>query len=341
MRSSGRCSIIGLAALMMLFSKMISAEAYSHFYRSVITHQDAGSPRDLASDGYDFIFSDVDHSALTPFTPKEGRIKTPQLTVQDQPYGLIRNNYAPHEFLFSKPGCACQYPAEFIVSNLKGQILVYNKQADSTTALVVADRSAEGASYTGMALSNHKLFVANNIQNGTIDVFDHTFTYLHSIQTPNIPAEYGPYNIVKFPGHQKFYVTFVKLDSDGNVVFGAGLGYVVAFDKNGENPQTLISQGKLNAPFGIEIIKQNFGKPEGQGLCLVIGNRGDGRLNVYNATTGEFLKQLTDGASSPIEVGNLRAIKFKTINKRPFLFFISGSGALGYIAYIQYKPSEV
>jgi hypothetical protein len=63
----------------------------------------------------------------------------------------------------------------------------------------------------------------------------------------------------------------------------------------------LVSQRKLNAPWGMVQATANFGDFSND---LLVGNFGDGRINVYDPTSGKFLGTLkTDG--HPITIGGL------------------------------------
>ncbi|MBV8144502.1 MAG: TIGR03118 family protein, partial [Gammaproteobacteria bacterium] len=67
----------------------------------------------------------------------------------------------------------------------------------------------------------------------------------------------------------------------------AGLGYVNVFDLSGNLVSRFASAGALNAPWGIAVAPAGFGSFEGD---LLIGNFGDGRINVFKPNgTGEAI----------------------------------------------------
>jgi len=67
---------------------------------------------------------------------------------------------------------------------------------------------------------------------------------------------------------------------------GLGNGYIDAFDPTGKLLQRLVNRGPLNAPWGIvDSIAKN---------AIFVSNYGDGIVNVFNRTTGEFLGSLKD-----------------------------------------------
>jgi uncharacterized protein (TIGR03118 family) len=68
-------------------------------------------------------------------------------------------------------------------------------------------------------------------------------------------------------------------------VAGAGHGFVDIFNTNGVLQTRLISRGPLNSPWGMALAPANFGPFSND---LLVGNFGDGRINVFNPTTGAF-----------------------------------------------------
>jgi len=61
-------------------------------------------------------------------------------------------------------------------------------------------------------------------------------------------------------------------------ITGAGLGYVDAFDLNGNLLNRFASAGVLNAPWGIAVAPTGFGSLAGD---VLIGNFGDGTINIF------------------------------------------------------------
>ena len=89
-----------------------------------------------------------------------------------------------------------------------------------------------------MALSaggSGPLLYATDFHNRRIDVFDATFqpvTVSGGFQDPDIPADFAPFGIQAINGD--IYVTYAKQDADKvDDVHGRGLGFVDAFDGNG------------------------------------------------------------------------------------------------------------
>jgi len=166
-----------------------------------------------------------------------------------------------------------------------------------TTAEILVNSSAIGAVYKGIAIasigSNSYLY-ATDFHNNFITVLpgigapslSGTFT------DPNLPAGYAPFNIQNIGG--KLYVTYAVQDAaKHDDVSGLGHGIVDVFDLQGNFLQRLISNGPLNSPWGMAIAPSGFGN---FGNDLLVGNFGDGTINAFNPSTGDFLGQL-DGAN--------------------------------------------
>jgi uncharacterized protein (TIGR03118 family) len=65
----------------------------------------------------------------------------------------------------------------------------------------------------------------------------------------------------------------------------------------------IASHGTLNAPWGLAIAPAGFGDLAGS---LLVGNFGDGRINVF--TDGHFAGQLRDTHNRPITIDGLWAL---------------------------------
>ena len=203
-------------------------------------------------------------------------------------------------------------PAAFIFDTLDGTISGWNKTANATEAQVMVDNSATGAVYTGLAIgasgANTYLYAAN-LGNGTIDVFDSNYkpvTLPNAFQDTNLPTGYAPFNIQNLAGN--LYVAYA-LVSKGFAEAGAGDGYVDVYSTSGTLMDRLISggsQSKLNAPWGLAIAPTAFGDYASD---LLVGNFGDGTINVFNPTTGAYVATLNDVYGTPIVVPGLWALQ--------------------------------
>lgn len=157
---------------------------------------------------------------------------------------------------------------------------------------------------TDATLNGTVYLYAADFRGGTIDVYSGnaaapalpgTFT------DPNIPAGYAPFNVENI--NDKLYVTYAQQDADKHDdVSGIGHGFVNVFDLQGNFLNRLASQGTLNSPWGMIIAPSTFGMFAGK---LLVGNFGDGRINVFDPVTGAFLGQLRGSTGQPITIDGL------------------------------------
>ena len=179
----------------------------------------------------------------------------------------------------------------------------------------LVDNSASGAAYTGCAGAypsgkpGDQLFYAANFHRGAIEVFDSGLQPVANSAAfvdPAVPAGFAPFNLVNLNG--KLYVTYARQDAAKRTpVAGAGSGYLAVFDYSGKLLATLVSQGPLDAPWGMAIAPSTFGDFGGM---LLVGNSGDGRINVFNPNSGAFKGTLADTQNNPIAIPGLRALGF-------------------------------
>lgn len=220
-------------------------------------------------------------------------------------------------------------PSSFIFDTLAGTIDAWNT---GTTATVM--HTTAGASYEGLALASNQLYAANF--NGSVDVFDSSFspiTTTGGFVDSNLPTGYSPFNIQNIGG--KLYVEYGKVTSGVPVPLPGGGGYVDVFDTNGNLLQRLISNGPLDAPWGITMAPSGFGPFGGD---LLVGNFGNGEINAFNPTTGAFLGTISDSQGNPIANPGLWAINFGNSSANPNGLYINvglNGGADGLFAEIQ------
>jgi uncharacterized protein (TIGR03118 family) len=216
--------------------------------------------------------------------------------------------------LFVIPGTTD--PASFIFSTEDGTIAAWNGTLDLMSAHIVVDNSqggsATGAVYKGLALGNNVSGVflyATNFRSGKVDVFDSNFkpaTLSGGFSDPNLPAGFAPFGIANIAGN--LFVTYAEQDTPKHdPVHGAGLGVVDIYDTNGNLISRFASRRKLNAPWGVAQAPFNFGLASAD---ILIGNFGDGRINVFDPRTHEFLSQLPDSSGKPVTIDGLWTLVF-------------------------------
>src|SRR5262245_58101586 len=204
-------------------------------------------------------------------------------------------------------------PSRFLFVGEDGVIAGWTAVVDSMHALVAVDNSSRGAIYTGLALATDpigdSLLYAADVHHGRIDVFDHDFKPLSvpgGFVDHGLPDGFVPFNIQAIDN--LLYVTYARqVDDGGDVLAGAGLGFVDIYNLDGSLVRRLASQGPLNAPWGLALAPDNFGPLGG---ALLVGNNGDGRINAYDPRSGEFLGALSDEHGAPLAIPDLWALSF-------------------------------
>jgi uncharacterized protein (TIGR03118 family) len=222
-------------------------------------------------------------------------------------------------------------PAAFIFATFEpGTISGWNPSVNPSSSVVVVNGA--NAWYTGLAMGVKNganfLFGADNLNN-KVDIYDGTFKLVGSFTDLKLTglAVYGVQNI-----NGKLYVTFA--DS----VFSKGA--VDVFTTGGKLIKTLTTSAHLKAPWGVALAPKNFGPASNR---LLVGNVGDGRINVFNATTGAFITQLKNTSSKVISISGLWALAFGQgggMNGNPNqLFFTAGPNfyANGLFGVINFK----
>jgi uncharacterized protein (TIGR03118 family) len=282
-------------------------------------------------------------------------IPSPADTIGGLPTGIVfsggagftlANNQAPN-FLF--------VGVDGVVSGWNG--------AAGNNALRIANNSATSA-YTGLTLAtwngSHFLYAAN-FRTGKIDVWDTTFSAVSMpFHDPGLPAGYSPFNIQSVGNW--LFVEYAKPGPDGKNQAGAGLGLVNVFNPDGSFVRRFASRGTLNAPWGVVMTPANFlqspdmsddsGQDQKDGSggqiyqhndnldqppVILIGNFGDGRINVFS-TQGQYMGQLQSHKRTVV-IDGLWALSFapttSTIDQKR-LYFTAGpaseaDGLFGYL----------
>ena len=170
-----------------------------------------------------------------------------------------------------------------------------------TTAEVLTDQSGAGSVYKGLAIATvggHQYLYATDFHNNSITVVPGpgAGALTGNFTDPKLPAGYAPFNIQTIGG--KLYVTYAVQDAaKHDDVSGPGHGIVDVFDLQGNFLQRLISNGPLNSPWGMAIAPTGFGN---FGNDLLVGNFGDGTINAFDPSTGNFLGQLDSANGMPL-----------------------------------------
>jgi uncharacterized protein (TIGR03118 family) len=215
-------------------------------------------------------------------------------------------------------------PASFLFTGFEGGLTGWNPASGNNAQFI---KHPPGASYTGLAISSisgRNFIYAANFGAKKIDVWDTTFARINmAFKDPTLPDEYSPYNIQAVG--DSLYVMYAKLKTvdpgAGHGIPGAGLGYVSVFGSDGNFGRRFASKGTLNIPWGVTLAPASFlqgkdvynngsdnggygtkGAPLNNNSAaedsrylnepvILIGNFGDGRINVFSLDA-KFLGQL-------------------------------------------------
>jgi len=148
---------------------------------------------------------------------------------------------------------------------------------------------AHEASYKGLALAQTTtgdFLYAADFHNNHVDVFDSAFravTIPGGFVDPTLPPGFAPFGIQRIGN--MILVAYAKQDDEAeDEVTGDGLGFVNAFNPDGTFVRRIASRDALNAPWGMALAPENFGRFSGD---LLVGNFGNGRINAFDPVTFE------------------------------------------------------
>jgi uncharacterized protein (TIGR03118 family) len=208
-------------------------------------------------------------------------------------------------------------PASFIFDSESGQISAWNPTADpisSGMSTGTLEFSSPTAVYKGLATATSDsgtFLYAANFHDGRVDVFNSTFQPTSTpggFTDPTIPDGYAPFGIQAI--HNLIYVTYAKQNALAHDdVAGPGHGFVDVYTTDGFLVERLASRGALNSPWGMAIAPSSFGRFAGM---LLVGNFGDGRINVFNPFNGRSLGQLETSPGHPLTIDGLWGLEVGT-----------------------------
>jgi uncharacterized protein (TIGR03118 family) len=219
-------------------------------------------------------------------------------------------------------------PAVFLFAAEDGTILGWNPGVNppdfvpakaGTYAIIAKDNSASSAVYKGLAIakdpSGDVFLYATNFRAGTVEVYNSSFTPPSSLPSdaftdPSLPRGYAPFNIVPITINDvtELFVTFaIQNGEKKDDVAGQGHGIVDTFDLSGHLLARFAQHGQLNSPWGVALAPASFGAFAGD---LLIGNFGNGHINAFNPTTGEFLDKVRNPHGQAIVIDGLWTVMF-------------------------------
>ena len=201
-------------------------------------------------------------------------------------------------------------PANFLFSSEAGKITAWSQNVPPlTTAQTVG--SVHDAIFKGLAIANTSKgpqLYATDFHNNKVDVWDGNFKRVQkkgAFRDKKLPKGYAPFGIDAINGD--IVVTYAKQDAKAeDDVSGAGHGFVDVYSKGGKLLDRFAKRGPLDSPWGIAMAPKGF---SGAGGDMLIGNFGDGKINVYSKS-GAFLGPMKNSMGNPIKIDGLWALEF-------------------------------
>ncbi|WP_259067370.1 TIGR03118 family protein [Mucilaginibacter sp. X4EP1] len=249
----------------------------------------------------------ANHSGLSTIYDNTGNILSPPVSIPSVTPGMPG---APSGVVFNSTQ---DFGVNsFIFASEEGIVLAWKS---GTSAVKVADQTQANAVYKGLTIASNggsNFLYVTNFHDSKIDVFDKNFNYVSGskFNDPGIPAGFGPFNIQNIGG--QLYITYAKLQGPNNMddQAGAGNGFVDIFNPDGSFVKRFASQGTLNSPWGIALAPAGFANAQ---PTILIGNFGDGRINIFDMA-GNYKGQLQNNGQT-IAIPGLWAIDFLKNNQ--------------------------
>ena len=203
--------------------------------------------------------------------------------------------------------------ARFMFAAEDGTISAWAPALGTESKVVVPNASApaHGAIYKGLAVAqtaSGDFLYAADFHNNRVDVFD---SALHPVPAarfvdPRLPRGFAPFGIQTIAG--KIFVSYAKQDADAeDEIAGDGLGFVSLFNTDGSFIARVASRDALNAPWGMAMAPAHFGRFSGD---LLVGNFGNGRINVFDGRTFEPKGHLKNTRGKAVVIDGLWGIAF-------------------------------
>jgi uncharacterized protein (TIGR03118 family) len=263
--------------------------------------------------------SDNGANASTLYTGAGAKVNL-TVGVSGGPTGVVANSTTA----FPVGGAA----SLFIFDNEAGEILAW--RGGLANAQVVSP--AAGAVYKGLAFagsgSDARIY-ATDFHNGHVDVFDGSWTKVGqpgAFVDPALPDGYAPFGIQAHG--DRVYVSYAMQDAAAHdEVAGQGRGFVDVYDTAGALIARVAQHGQLNAPWGLAVSPDSFGRFGGD---VLVGNFGDGQINAYEEqANGRFEPrgELRGPDGKPLAIDGLWALEFGlggTSGPPTTLFFTAG-----------------
>jgi uncharacterized protein (TIGR03118 family) len=203
-----------------------------------------------------------------------------------------------------------QSPGEIAAWNGGASFVVEDSPTGGPGGTTPAGAVFKGLAISALPTAGPELFAAD-VANARVDVFNKDFAPLSTpteFVDPAVPKGYAPFNVQALG--KNIYVTYGKQNAaKTDVVRGAGLGYVDRYSPDGVLLKHLISGGAgspLDEPWGLALAPAGFGPFAGK---LLVGNLGNGWINVFAPATGAYLGALQNRSGAPVVIPGLWGLR--------------------------------
>ncbi len=230
-------------------------------------------------------------------------------------------------------------PAKIIIVTEDGSINAYNPTISTTNALEIID--SPGKIFKGAEIVNDNLYITD-FKGAVIEKYDSSFNLIAQFtDTDLVRAGYAPFNVYEIDC--KLYVTFAKsnircplVGGGGDTdVPGIGNGYIDVFDLHGALLDRFTSRGPLNSPWGMAELR--VCKHKHLYRYLLVGNAGDGIINIYNLKTKKYITNLKSNGEGTLVADRLWSI---ILHFESDLLYTSGAESGSHGIYGVFKNVE-
>jgi uncharacterized protein (TIGR03118 family) len=224
---------------------------------------------------------------------------------------IVTNGLPPGDPNFKSGG------ANFIFDTENGTISGRSNAVAASQSFIAVNNSGSGAVYKGLAIAttaNGTFLYAANFNSGKIDVFDSNFkpaagfNFTDPQPPPAVPpgaVGWAPFNVYS-DGNGHLFVSYAAQNAaKHDDVAGSGNGFIDEFDTIGNFIKRVATGGVLDSPWGLDIAPAGFGAFAND---LLVGNFGNGEINVFDPNTDLLVGTLTDNNGNPIVIGDLWAL---------------------------------
>lgn len=221
---------------------------------------------------------------------------TALLPIADKGFWLVNNGNNLITSTRDSTVLISNYPRPFGITNAQCKgILISTESGTLEFAIInksrefrcLIDERLSGSVFKGLTstkIDGKWFYYVANFSRGFVQMYNDQFELVNSFTDKELYLQsYYPYNVKDLGG--KIVVTFAKTGIDKFTPSSFG-GYVIVFDKNGNFERRLVSNGNLNAPYGLALFEYKEQK------SLIVGNNGNGNINVYDFVTGDFIDTL-------------------------------------------------